>query len=95
MSTTQIPTTITEAEVDDLAHAVATDGPAAHERRLRTFAAAVATMIRPTSRTDVAVEVMLDRTVPPVLRSRAFSLVSAALVAEPRSATVLVRDRAA
>ncbi|HMJ74582.1 MAG TPA: hypothetical protein VK507_01350 [Iamia sp.] len=95
MNTTTAPTTITEAEVDDLAHAVATDGPAAHERRLRSFAAAVVAVVRPSPRTDVAVEVMLDRTAAPVLRSRAFSLVSAALTAEPRSATVLVRDRAA
>jgi hypothetical protein len=95
MTTTTAPITITEAEVDDLAHAVATDGPAAHEGSLRRLAAAVAAIVRPSPRTDVAVEVMLDRTVAPVLRSRAFSLVSAALVAEPRSATVLVRDRAA
>jgi hypothetical protein len=88
------PTT-TEAELDALAHAVAADGPAAHEHGLRRLAAAVAAVVRPTPRTDVALEVMLDRSAAAVLRSRAFSLVSAALVADLPSAAAPIRDRAA
>jgi hypothetical protein len=97
MTTTATPrTTIpTEAEVADLAHAVAADGPAAHERALRRLAAAVAAVVRPTPRTDVAVDVMLDRHAPSALRSRAFSLVSAALVAAPQPTATTVHDRAA
>ncbi|HEU5152652.1 MAG TPA: hypothetical protein VFU19_19335, partial [Iamia sp.] len=82
-------------EVDDLAQAIAADGPAAHERRLRRLAAAVAALVRPTPRTDVALQVMLDRGAAPAIRSRAFSLVSAALVAELPSAAAPARDRAA
>jgi hypothetical protein len=85
----------TPNEIADLAEAVAADGPAAHERALRRLAAAVAAVVRPTPRTDVAVSVMLDRNAAPVLRSRAFSLVSAALVAETAPAPVPVRDWAA
>lgn len=95
MSTTTLPTLPTTPELDDLARAVATDGPAAHERGLRRLAAAVAAVVRPSPRTAVAVEVMLDRSAAPVLRSRAFSLVSAVLVADLPSATAPVRDRAA
>jgi hypothetical protein len=95
MTTATATTTTTETEVEDLAHAVATDGPAAHERGLRRLAATVAAVVRPSARTDVAVEVMLDRTAPAVLRSRAFSLVSAALVADLPSAAAPVHDRAA
>ncbi len=92
MSTTPAPT---PAELDDLAHALATDGPAAHERRLRQLARAVAAVVRPTPRTDVALDVMLDRHAPTVVRSRAFSLVSAALTAESIPTATPVRDRAA
>ncbi|QYG91265.1 hypothetical protein HC251_01640 [Iamia sp. SCSIO 61187] len=95
--TTPAPATLTEAEIADLAEAVAVDGPAAHERGLRRLAAAVAARVRATPRTETAIEVMLDRTAAPVLRSRAFGLASAALMADPAAgtATVDVRDRAA
>ena len=88
-------TTPTEIDLADLAEAVAVDGPAAHERGLRRLAAAVSAAVRPSPRTDVALEVMLDRSAAPILRSRAFSLVSAALVADLPSATAPVRDLAA
>jgi hypothetical protein len=94
MTTTPAPTP-TASEVDALAHALAADGPAAHERSLRQLARAVAAVVRPTPRTDVALDVMLDRHAAPALRSRAFSLVSAALTAESIPAPTPVRDRAA
>ena len=94
MPTTTTPE-ITESEVIDLAHAVAADGPAAHEGALRRLAAVVAAVVRPTPRTDVALEVLLDRTAAPALRARAFSLVSAALVAEPEPSGRTRRDLAA
>lgn len=88
-------TITTPAEIEDLAQAVAADGPAAHERRLRRLATLVAAVVRPSRRTDVAVEVMLDHSAAPAIRSRAFSLVSAALVADLPSATTTIGDRAA
>lgn len=94
MTTTPAPIP-TEAELADIATAVAADGPAAHEPSLRRLAAAVAAVVRPTPRTDIAVATMLDRSAAPVLRSRAFSLVSAALVAEPPATTSSARDLAA
>jgi hypothetical protein len=94
-TTTASTTTPTAAEIDALAQAIAVDGPAAHERGLRRLATAVAAVVRPTPRTDVAIDVMLDRGAPSVLRSRAFSLVSAALVAEPAPTATRVVDRAA
>lgn len=96
MSTHPAPTTTTSTtEISALAEAIAADGPAAHEHGLRRLAALVAARVRPSPRTDVAVEVMLDRSAAPMLRSRAFSLVSAALVAEAPAARVPVRDQAA
>lgn len=92
MNTTPTPT---EIELAELAEAVAADGPAAHERALRRLAAAVAALVRPSPRTDVALEVMLDQSAAAVLRSRAFSLVSAAMVADVPSAAAPVRDLAA
>lgn len=96
MSTKPAPTETELADLADLAAAIAADGPAAHERGLHRLAAAVLARLRPSPRTDIAVEVMLDRHAAPVLRSRAFSLVSAALVGSPADATSTpVRDRAA
>lgn len=85
----------TEIELAELAEAVAADGPAAHEGALRRLAAAVATLVRPDPRTDVALGIMLDHSAAAVLRSRAFSLVSAAMVADVPSAAAPVRDLAA
>jgi hypothetical protein len=92
MNTTPAPI---EIELAELAEAIAADGPAAHERGLRRLAAAVAALVRPTPRTDVALEIMLDQSAAAVLRSRAFSLVSAAMVADVPSAAAPVRDLAA
>ncbi len=95
MRTTPTPAPTTDLELDALAHAVAADGPAAHEGSLRRLASALAARVRPSPRTDVAIDVMLDRGAAPALRSRAFSLVSAALVAEVPSAAPPARDWAA
>lgn len=95
MRTTATPTATTAAQLDELAAAVAADGAAAHESALRRLATAVRTVLAPTRRTAVAVDVMLDPSAPDVVRSRAFGLVSAALVAADTTPAARPRDLAA
>ncbi len=95
MRTTPAPAAFAPAELDRLAAAVAADGAAAHHRAVGRLAVVVRSVLGPTRRTDVAIDVMLDPHAPDVVRSRAFGLVSAALGAAPTAAVAHRRDLAA
>lgn len=77
--------TLSSAQLDDLARRIARDGIAAHE-------AAVARIVRQAAAFGVAptpVGVLGDRAAPPVTRERAFARVVAALERERSSSFVV------
>ena len=76
MGATTINTDNREIDIDELAWAVAEDGPAAHHEEL----VAVARNARSAGVASIAASVLADRDAPHVARQRAFALVSAELV---------------
>ena len=70
-------TSSNDIDFDELAWTVAADGPTAHEGEL----ARLATRARAVGVAGVAVQIVADRTAPPVVRQRAMANVVAALSA--------------
>lgn len=89
--TTTTAFSTTNTQVSDLAEAIASDGAAAHEGRIRSFVAS----LRPSARSTVAVEVLLDRQAAPIVRARAFGVVSATVAAADAPTLTSVHDLAA
>jgi hypothetical protein len=76
MGTSTSNTERTNVDIDELAWAVAEDGPAAHHDELVT----VARNARNAGVATIAASVLADRDAPHVARQRAFALVSAELM---------------